>query len=78
MEIWYSSNFDNWSQLRYLHALFLDMASKLYSLSQSSRKYQIEDIGCQIYVACEAAKFDRENSKNSFNGLIDDVQGILK
>merc|ERR1711862_1074970 len=55
-----------------------DMASKLYSLSQSFRKYQIEDIGCQMYVACEAAKFDRENSKNSFNGLIDDVQGILK
>ena len=58
--------------------LFLDMASKLYSLSQSFRKYQIEDIGCQMYVACEAAKFDRENSKNSFKGLIDDVQGILK
>ena len=55
------------------------MASKLYSLSQSFRKYQIEDIGCQMYVACEAAKFDGENSKNSFNnGLIDDVQGILK
>jgi len=33
-----------------------DMAAKLHWINESFRRYEIDDLGCQLYIACEAGK----------------------
>ena len=31
-----------------------DLAEKLHWINESFRKYEIDDLGCQMFIACEA------------------------
>ena len=35
-----------------------DMASKLHMLDESFRKFEMDDIGCQMLLSCEAAQLE--------------------
>lgn len=43
--------------------LFLEMAAKLHWIKESFKKYEIEDLGCQLYIACEAGKIKDSKKK---------------
>ena len=55
------------------------MASKLYALNESFRKYQIEELGCQMYLACESGKHQGSMDSNTyFDGLTRYIHEIVK
>ena len=58
--------------------LYIDMAFKLYSLNESFRKYQMEDLECQMYVACEAGKQLHGENHEDFGSLTKRIHKIFK
>ena len=46
------------------------MAAKLHWINESFRKYEIEDLGCQLYISCEAGKIFKGGKKTPKNGRI--------
>jgi len=55
-----------------------DMAFKLYSLNESFRKYQMEDLECKMYVACEAGKQLHGENHEDFGSLTKRIHKIFK
>ena len=54
-----------------------DMAAKLHWINESFRKYQIEDVGCQLYVACEAGKLQGLNKHPKFGRLTTMIHKLI-
>ena len=54
------------------------MAFKLYSLNESFRKYQMEELECQMYVACEAGKQLHGKNHEDFGSLTKRIHKIFK
>ena len=44
--------------LRQLNIPFTAMASKLHMLDESLRKFEMDDLGCQMLLSCEAAQLE--------------------
>ena len=55
----------------------LDMVAKLHWINESFRKYQIEDVGCQLYVACEAGKLQGLNKHPKFGRLTTMIHKLI-
>eukprot|EP00093_Oithona_nana_P003409 03409.XXX_102270_103252_1 [CDS] Oithona nana genome sequencing. len=54
-----------------------DMVAKLHWINESFRKYQIEDVGCQLYVACEAGKLQGLNKHPKFGRLTTMIHKLI-
>ena len=77
--------YDDEGKTKNIHFLFLiiiqifilDMAAKLHWINESFRKYQIEDVGCQLYVACEAGKLQGLNKHPKFGRLTTMIHKLI-
>ena len=71
------NNFPVFFQIVFFY-LYIDMAFKLYSLNESFRKYQMENLECQMYVACEAGKQLHGENHEDFGSLTKRIHKIFK
>lgn len=52
-----------------------ELAGQMLALAEAYKKYEVEDLNCQIYVACEAS----QTNKHEENGILaKTVYGIMK
>ena len=62
--------------LTYLEFL-LDMAAKLHWINESFRRYEIEDLGCQLYIACEAGKIKGEKKSPKIGRITTMIHSMI-
>lgn len=59
----------------FLSFLVSDLAAQMYLLAEAFKKWEVKDIDCQVYVACEAS----QTANHDKNGqLARDVYKIMK
>jgi len=54
-----------------------DMAAKLHWINESFRTYEIEDLGCQLYVACEAGKIKGEKKSPKIGRITTMIHSLI-
>ena len=57
--------------------IFLDMAAKLHWINESFRRYEIEDLGCQLYIACEAGKIKGEQKSPKIGRITTMIHSMI-
>ena len=55
----------------------LDMAAKLHWINESFRRYEIEDLGCQLYIACEAGKIKGEKKSPKIGRITTMIHSMI-
>ena len=64
----------------YVHTyleFLLDMAAKLHWINESFRRYEIEDLGCQLYIACEAGKIKGEKKSPKIGRITTMIHSMI-
>lgn len=54
-----------------------DMAAKLHWINESFRRYEIEDLGCQLYIACEAGKIKGEKKSPKIGRITTMIHSMI-
>lgn len=54
-----------------------DMAAKLHWINESFRRYEIEDLGCQLYIACEAGKIKGEQKSPKIGRITTMIHSMI-
>jgi len=54
-----------------------DMAAKLHWINESFRRYEIEDLGCQLYIACEAGKIKGEKKSPKVGRITTMIHSLI-
>ncbi len=52
---------------------FPDFATLMHSLEQAFKKYSVNDIECQMYVACESAQINRQDENGPLAKIVYDI-----
>jgi len=53
------------------------MAAKLHWINESFRRYEIEDLGCQLYIACEAGKIKGEKKSPKIGRITTMIHSMI-
>ena len=53
------------------------MAAKLHWINESFRRYEIEDLGCQLYIACEAGKIKGEKKSPKVGRITTMIHSLI-
>jgi len=54
-----------------------DMSAKLHWINESFRRYEIEDLGCQLYIACEAGKIKGEKKSPKIGRITTMIHSMI-
>lgn len=54
-----------------------DLAAKLHWINESFRRYEIEDLGCQLYIACEAGKIKGEKKSPKIGRITTMIHSMI-
>jgi len=54
-----------------------NMAAKLHWINESFRRYEIEDLGCQLYIACEAGKIKGEQKSPKIGRITTMIHSMI-
>jgi hypothetical protein len=55
-----------------------DFTNQLYLLAEAFQKYEIEETGCQLYVACESSIVSKHSKNGRLAKLVYEVMSNLK
>ena len=70
----YLSLFNEATDLRIKkRSLLSDFASLMHNLEQAFKKYNVHEVECQMYVACEAAQLDRQDENGPLAKIVYDI-----
>ncbi|TRY67092.1 hypothetical protein TCAL_05154 [Tigriopus californicus] len=54
-----------------------EMASLIYAIMESFKKYEVDEIGCQIQLACESAQYQKGQKHSQYQGLPARIHKLL-
>jgi hypothetical protein len=60
------------------HFCETDFASHAHILTEAFRKFDVDQLGCQILIACEAGRYGNEKRHSKFGKLTSAVHKILR
>lgn len=63
-------------RLRYQSPFFADLAHQMHLLAQAFKSYEVDDIACQMYVACAAS--ETEPVPTTGSPLTREVKSVMR